>query len=97
MILEKAISMGVRSGLQETKPYAFFFQRLCRLSASVNRESVKGDHVASLKRWYKSGLDAAVKEDAVHGVMDNHGAVRPWQRSAAMKVCVTLPPRFIQL
>jgi len=86
VILEKVISMGVRSGLQEQKPYAFFFQRLCRLGASVNRESVKDDHVASLKRWYKLGLDAGVKHDAVHGVMDNHGAVRPWQRSAAMKV-----------
>lgn len=48
--LEKAISMGLRSGLQEQKPYAFFFQRLCRLGAFVNRESVEDDHVASLKR-----------------------------------------------
>lgn len=65
------------AGRQEQKPCAFFVQRLCRLGAFVNREGVEDDHVASLKRWYKSGLDAAVKQEAALGVMDNHGAVRP--------------------
>lgn len=89
--LEKAISIGLRSGLYDGVKRIHVSRALedgLGFLASMAGEIVEDHNVAGTESGSNLGFDIGFEGRPIHGAVDDHGAVRPQQRRAALKVCV---------